>query len=162
MADMLTIAEIVRRTGMGRDALNRYLAQPAIRELFGGAATHPLYPAESVPLFLRLAEQHSKGMVTPKTLQAAWTAKQEESETLPAVVRSANTARVPNNAEPFVFTKGADATLTVIVGQEDSLLTREEAAKMLRCHPRSVGRYVLPVRKGVWKRSDVQKYIESL
>jgi len=44
----------------------------------------------------------------------------------------------------------------------DRLLTAEQAAEILACHPRSVSRYVAPVRHRTWKESDVQRYIQSL
>lgn len=44
----------------------------------------------------------------------------------------------------------------------DRLLTAEQAAELLACHPRSVSRYVTPVRNRTWKESDVQRYIQGL
>ncbi len=44
----------------------------------------------------------------------------------------------------------------------DRLLTAEQAAELLACHPRSVSRYVTPVRHRTWKESDVQRYIAGL
>jgi len=45
---------------------------------------------------------------------------------------------------------------------EDRLITSAEAADLLACKPRSVKRYVLPVRPGVYKRSAILRYIEHL
>ncbi len=44
----------------------------------------------------------------------------------------------------------------------DRLLTAEQAADLLACKPRSVSRYVAPVRRRTWKESDVQRYIAGL
>ena len=44
----------------------------------------------------------------------------------------------------------------------DRLIGRELAAELLHCHSVSVGRYVKPVRKGVWRESDIFAYIASL
>lgn len=43
----------------------------------------------------------------------------------------------------------------------DRLLTREQAAELLACRPRTVGRYITAVRKGVYRWSDVRRYIET-
>lgn len=45
---------------------------------------------------------------------------------------------------------------------EDALLTAEAAAQILSCHPRSVHRFVPPVKRGRWKRSAILQYIQDL
>jgi hypothetical protein len=45
---------------------------------------------------------------------------------------------------------------------EDRLIPAIEAAQLLACKPRSVSRYVTPVRPGVWKRSTILRYIAAL
>lgn len=79
---LLSLAEIVRRTGMDRSALNRYLAEPENRALLGGADTHPQYSLSCLPRFERLASQHQLGAITPKTLAAWWRREEEMSPTL--------------------------------------------------------------------------------
>ena len=45
---------------------------------------------------------------------------------------------------------------------DDRLVGRDEAAGMLACRPRSVGRYVRPVRADAWRLSDLRRYIAAL
>ena len=45
---------------------------------------------------------------------------------------------------------------------EDRLIGGEEASELLHCRPRAVSRYVRPVRPGVFRRSDILRYIASL
>lgn len=45
---------------------------------------------------------------------------------------------------------------------KDRLLTAEEAAALLACSPRSVGRHVKEVLPRKWKESDVLRYIQQL
>ena len=44
----------------------------------------------------------------------------------------------------------------------DKLVTSEEAAEILACKPRAVGRYVRPVRRGVYRQSDLYQFISRL
>ena len=44
----------------------------------------------------------------------------------------------------------------------DRLLTAEQAAELLACHPRTVSRYVKSVRPHTWRESDCLRYIERL
>ena len=46
--------------------------------------------------------------------------------------------------------------------REDRLLTRAQVAELLACRPRSVSRYVRPVRRGVFRWSDVMEHIKEL
>lgn len=45
---------------------------------------------------------------------------------------------------------------------EDRLIDSLEAGALLACSPRSVSRHVKPVRRGVFRRSDILRYIASL
>jgi hypothetical protein len=50
---------------------------------------------------------------------------------------------------------------------EDRLIHADEASTLLACTPRSVGRLlsragVKPIRRGVWKRSQILRYIQQL
>ncbi len=45
---------------------------------------------------------------------------------------------------------------------QDRLLTADDAAGLLACHRRAVGRYVKPVLPGKWRLSDVLEYIAGL
>lgn len=45
--------------------------------------------------------------------------------------------------------------------REDSTLNRRQAAVLLTCAPSSVSRFVRPLRRGVYRRSDVMRYIAS-
>lgn len=45
---------------------------------------------------------------------------------------------------------------------EDRLLTAEQAAEMLACHPRTVSKYVTPVRPRTWRYSDCLRYIDRV
>ena len=172
--NMMSIADIVRETGMDRSALNRYLAIEANREFLGGKSTHPVYPARSLATFHRLSEQHAKGQITPKTLAASWTDR-ENVVTVPASDRNSDTA-YPDTAQeltinPLSLQQGADAFAQAIIDAcqraglvigQDRLLCAEEAAQILNCKPRGLSRRVPPVERGSWRLSDVQRYIASL
>jgi hypothetical protein len=69
---LLSLAEIVRRTGIDQHVLNRYVKLPENRAALMGASTHPQYPMEALPLFFRLAQEHSVKAVTPQTLAGRW------------------------------------------------------------------------------------------
>jgi len=45
---------------------------------------------------------------------------------------------------------------------EDRLITSAEATELLACKPRSVKRYIQPVRPGVYKRSEILRFIQLL
>lgn len=45
--------------------------------------------------------------------------------------------------------------------REDSTLTRSQAAALLSCSPSRVNRFVAPLRRGVYRRSDVMRYIAT-
>ncbi len=86
---LLTLAEIVRRTGIDQHVLNRYVKLPENRAALMGASTHPQYPAEALPLFFRLAQEHSDHAVTPATLAARW---RIDGVSVPAAVDAAEIA----------------------------------------------------------------------
>ena len=67
-SDDLTMVAIAEATGMHLSTLKRYMAVPANRDLFGAYGQPPVYPAASLPDFLRLAELHEEGIATPRTL----------------------------------------------------------------------------------------------
>lgn len=182
---LLSLAEIVRRTGIDRSALNRYLALPENRDLLRGADTHPNYPIHSIPLFLRLAEQHEAGKVTPKTLAAWWEAEEAAapSMTMRTVDRNSvngqsahNGGQSLNNGEaltvtPAAMEHGAERLAEALVNAvqraglvvgADRLLSGEEAAALLNCKPRGVAYRVRPVGAATYRLSDIQIYIRSL
>ncbi len=45
--------------------------------------------------------------------------------------------------------------------REDCALTRSQAAVLLACPEASVSRYIRPLRRGIYRRSDVMRYLVS-
>lgn len=70
---------------------------------------------------------------------------------------------IPGNQEMVTTLKEIrDLLQATTQAHPDRLLPRAEAAALLACHPHSVARYVQPVRKGVWRESDIYRYIAKL
>ena len=178
---MLTLADIVRKADINRSALNRYLAEADVRRILGGEHTHPEYPETSLPMFCRLAELHRTGEAKPKTLAAQLRTEARDLSEIripdtdrnsdTPLVRNPNTEQnlmvMPQQAVAFLD-QIADAVAHRISAElspppEDRLITSIEAADLIACKPRAVGRYVRHIegRKGIYKRSDVLRYIQA-
>lgn len=177
--ERISAAEIARITHIHPSALKRYLAVPANREFFGVADDPPTYPVQNIPMFRRLKDLHDAGKVTPKSLPALASvlfgpdAPQFAPTPGPALgtqigLRSlVPSAQVPSAITPdqleALMTRAYVAAL-VQTGNvtPPALLTPQQAAKRLSCSPGSVSRYVRPVRRGKYRASDVDAYINSL
>lgn len=187
--ERLSAAEIARITHIHPSALKRYLVVPANRTLFGVGDDPPTYPAKNLPLFRRLAELHEAEMVTPKTLSSLWSVLSQapgpqieprtagtEPVTGPqfdprSLVPSAQVPTTPESQQAFIaamqqaFLAALEADRAAhSTPPQDELLTAQEAAGRLKCSPRSIRRVtgVLPVRRGLYRESDILHYIRAL
>lgn len=170
---LLTLADIVRATGIDRSALNRILELPENRDLFQGLSTHPQYPVDSLPRFHRLADLVAAKKITPKTLSTWW--KDESLSPMIEVDRIPDN-RIPDTEQAMIVTpdaleKGAEVLADALVTAAqrrgitfvlDRLVSGEEAAAMLNCTSRGVAYRVRPVEPGSYRLSDIQAYIHSL
>ena len=177
MNELISISEIVRKTAIDRSVLNRYLAIDENRALLGGEASHPQYPAERLPLFYRLAQEHAAGVVTPKTLAARFRSEfgkrnsdtenriADSAQQAGAMVRLSESApRALDAVERYtVALERHAAALEAFPAPDDELLTMAQARErygvsmsILRGLRVTVGkrRYV--------RRSDVLRFIQEL
>lgn len=173
-----------------RSVLNRFLERPPVRAWLGGAITHPRYPAASLPCFAWMMEQSEKG-IGPKAMAVA-VADLEPlavpgdpgSGNGTSVVRNSENGNGAGNgssstalqlSDPNDMARAAEMLASAFVRQvreasllptapplDDRLLDREEAAALLRCEPRGVGRRVPPVRQGFWSYLMIQKHLAGL
>ena len=67
----------------------------------------------------------------------------------------------PGNEMAAVMKEFIAAVKDITPVREDTAVTRSQAAALLACSPRSVSRYVSPLRRGVYHRSDVMRYLAS-
>ena len=172
----LTVTDIIRLLGRAgdqekrtRSTLSRYLDDPETRALLGASGpVRPTFPAAAVPVIRALLAAAECGDVTPK-MATVWLAKHFPAESNGAIYVLPRNREVESpGTDAFAVNPGEEFLLAVqtlverVPVREDRLLTSTEAACLLACRPRSVSRYVRPVRKGVFRWSDVMKYIEGL
>lgn len=67
----------------------------------------------------------------------------------------------PGNEMAAVMKEFIAAVKGITPVREDTAITRSQAAALLACSPGSVSRYVSPLRRGVYRRSDVMRYLAS-
>ena len=160
-ADRLTVAEIARNIDMSKPALVRYLAILENRVAFHADGQPPTYPAESLPLFVRLAEFHAAGAVTPKTMAAQLSRIVPDSEfRIPQSESNQSLLlSLPESQSIFLLTQIRDILL--LSSYNYDLLTLAEAAAYLKCAPGSVSRRVKPFSRGIYRMSDIQAFIRT-
>lgn len=165
--------------------LRRFAETEGIGEYLGAVrvdgAKGVRYPATAVAQFEALLRAAEEGAVTPGTAKV-WLRNMRQEPTGDAIAPlsqsvngSGSSAIVPlsqsSNGEPQLALARAagqamaDALIAarvVLPASDDRLVTKEEAAQALACPPGSVSRYVRPVRRGVYRWSDVQAYIAGL
>jgi hypothetical protein len=97
----------------------------------------------------------------PDILRNFLASRSDVSETSKGMVRSAGFGvSETSNIAPLVAV--LEKLVTRLEPPQDRLLTSDGAAVLLSCKPRSVGRYVRPVRPGRWRESDILRYIQGL
>jgi hypothetical protein len=135
------------------------------------------YPRAAVAKFASIIKAQDQGLITPKTVKV-WMERLSETPVAAALLRAENGALIPQGgaAEATIvelqrWHNGLSELLERLVATqeerpappvEDRLIDAEEAASLLACSPRSVTRYVPAVRRGVFRRSDVLRYIAGL
>ncbi|MES2464991.1 MAG: hypothetical protein V4671_30870 [Armatimonadota bacterium] len=181
MSETISLARVVTETGIHRSALNRFLDEPAIRRWLGGEASHPAYPKESLPAFVWLNEQYTRG-IKPKALGLIVAplpvgAVPEEGGGAGAVpvpdtqelVADRNPDSAILNPSSPQMTAAMDYLANALVSRvqeakllparEDRFLSREQAAELLACEPGVVGRRVKPVSRETWSYLMIQDYM---
>jgi hypothetical protein len=156
------------RLGVDAEKLRRYMEGNEV--FFGGrkAGKGHVYPISSEAMI------RSALAMTPASFRAQVREISQRGGTtsgagLPApVAQSANVPASANGGPELVAALRGFAEVLRALSERsalpptpDRLLTAEQAAELLLCAPRSVGRYVKPLRPGVWRQSDVQKYIDT-
>lgn len=167
----LTVTDIIRLLGRAGDAekrtrstLSRYLDEHETRALLGASGpVRPTFPHASVPVIQALLDAAERGDMTPK-MATVWLVKHFPSgadKAVPVVSgnREIESPRTDASAE---FLLAVQTLVERVPVREDRLLTSAEAANQLACRPRSVSRYVRPVRRGAYRWTDVMRHIEGL
>ena len=176
-----SITDVMRRIGWvdalgkpveaGRVALYRYLQIDGVRELLKAEGDkNPTFPAHTVPTFAALRAAHEAKQVSPSTA-AVWLRQWQDDRgmdsayTVPAPISPSCQQAIAKPAQemvPAVAQAIQDALTSLTSAPEDELITRDQVASILKCSPRSVRRYVRPVRRRLWSRQDVMAYILNL
>ena len=169
-------------------ALARFLAEPGVRELLGEVMVGrvPEFLVEAEWLFRDLMRAYERREVTPKTaveflqqrravgpaLDVPFTsdeAPHSVEHALPPKQSSEN-ALAPLQSQQnmlAVLSQGIVAAMKESqvfperVPVEDTLIDRDEAARMLMCKVSAVTRHVTPVRPGCWSRLMVLEKLEE-
>jgi len=176
LLNRLTMMDIVRATGMNRSALIRYLQIPENRRLLGAEGDPPTYPEENINIFHRLHLLHEAGTVKPLTLAGTFDVLFRDDQSLP--VRFPNTEPdtlaqgthieaqfLPDTPEGITLLREMVELLRLT--SRDELLTTQQAATVLKCHPSNIRRTtgLTPARKGrpnLYLMSEIQAYLRSL
>jgi hypothetical protein len=158
--------QFAERLGVDAEKLRRYMV--GNETFFGGrkAGKGYVYPITSEAM-IRTALEMTPASFSLKVRELS----QRGGTGLPATV-AAQSANVPasadGGAELVAALKGFAEVLRALSERSalppafpDRLLTAEQAAELLLCAPRSVGRYVKPLRPGVFRMSAIQRYIDT-
>jgi len=178
----LTLQQIAERLEVKYGRLRGFAEAEGVRGHVGAIDAKGVkgvrYPAEAVALFRNLIEAQDAGLVTPKTA-SAWLSRLR-AETGDAAMLPSDTSAMSPHTRPtgsaiVPMSQSDNGPLLSLLDRlvraqesqpappaEDRLLDADAAAELLACSPRSVGRYVRPVRRGVWRRSDIMHYIAAL
>jgi len=135
------------------------------------------YPRASVAKFANIIQAKDQGLITPKTVRV-WIERLSETPVAATLLRAEEGALIPQGraAEAAIvelqrWHNGLSDLLERLVAVqeerpalpiEDRLINAQEAASLLACSPRSVTRYVPAVRRGVFRRSDILRYIGGM
>ena len=176
----LTLTDIIRALGKDgpeekrtRSVLSRYLDDSETAALLGASGpVRPTFPMASVPVFEAILAAGERGDVSPKTA-AFWLTKNFPVATVgnsamtenSGIRNSENGLSVIGGQEVMALAQTMQEFIAAVKDlapvREDSTLNRHQAAVLLTCAPSSVSRFVRPLRRGVYRRSDVMRYIAS-
>ena len=179
----LTLTDIIRALGRDtpdqekrtRSTLSRFLGESAEARFLLGASgpVRPTFPHAAVDVFRALLEASERGEVTPR-MGAVWLTKNFPPVLIAAKTRNSENSEIepknkvkeaalsPQEMISLLAEAISEALAEAIPKRVDRLLTSSQASEMLACRPRSVSRYVKPVRRGIYRWSDVTKYIAAL
>ena len=177
---LLTLTEISKNLGVSYDRLLGFANAPGVKDAIGAQSVRGVkgvrYPYDAQEWFANLIRAQDEGLVEPKNA-GAWLSKTRRDVPNGVIAHSTNdphSANRPMAELPIddfqTRAKQAIKEALVEVIQEsrmlpepdDELLTSDQAAGILKCSPNSVRRYVPPVRRGRYRRSDVLRYIRQL
>lgn len=179
---LLTLKALAEQLGVGYSRLRGFADAPGM-SAFLGAVNVPgvkgvRYPPSAEADFRYLIDAQDRGLVTPKTAAAFLRNRTEEPmgsrNAIVALPQGSNgmaggdIVPMPQSGNAAGELLAALEALTAALKQQtkaaapaDRALTREEAARLLACSPRAVGRYVPALRPGVYRESDVQEYLAT-
>ena len=174
-----------------RSSLARYLENEQTRMLLGASGnSRPTYPKAALPALAALYQAHQEHRCTPKTAPLLISAflGTGPAMVLPDKTLSENRkfdligqreVVLPDNWFPIdnrfspngqgapsaeivrVMQEFIETVKDLVPVPEDCLLTRSQAAVLLACTPSSVSRFVKPLRRGAYRRSDCLRYIRA-
>jgi len=175
--------QMAERLGVSPQRLRGYMERN--EAYFGGVKSGKghVYPVESEALF-REALDMTPASFAARVKRAKQEAQEGSGADLPAVAGGRNGVNASMNGNAALTRSD-----TLLLGEalqevvealreardqlaqtadralppppQDALLTQEEAAARLLCRPRSVSRYVKAFRPGVWRESDILRYVQT-
>lgn len=181
---LLNRLQMAERLGVSPQRLRGYMERN--EAYFGGVRSGKgyVYPAESEGLFRQALDMTpaSFAALVKKAKAAQEAADAAGSEIVATASRNGVNASMQGNAsltrsDTLLLGEALQAVVDALREAQsqlaitadralpppppDSLLNRQEAAERLRCEPRSVGRYVKAFRPGVWRESDLLRYMQT-
>ncbi|MGI4791264.1 MAG: hypothetical protein ACRYFS_20755 [Janthinobacterium lividum] len=179
-SENVTLTDIIRLMDKGSDCekrtrsmLSRFLDDPETAALLGASGpVRPTFPPSAAPVMAALLSASERGEVTPK-MGAVWLAKHFPAISLEAVSRFSENADIreiekhePMSSQTLLrLTQTMEGFIAAVQDissvREDVAITRTQAAALLACAPSSVPRFVRPLRRGIYRRSDCLRYIAS-
>ena len=174
--DLLTLKELSERLGVTYGRLRGFAEVPGVAAYVGAVAVPGVkgvrYLPEAEAQFRRLIAAQDQGLVTPRTAKAHL--ERLLDSPLPAIAERQQPSNAGAGGAIALLQQPSAHDIAAILDRlvaaqeraapppDDRLVGRDEAAGMLACSARSVGRYVRPVRAGVWRLSDLRGYIAGL
>lgn len=165
--DYLTLEDIAEFSGVTYRTLRQYSDQECVRRFMGGykAGKGYRYPLDSRERWTALLETVQKGLIQPSTV-SAWLSNLTVSTDIAAVPEPTTGNELATIAQLPTLGIEAIALLRQLVSMapppDDCLLDAARAAELLACKPTTVRRYVSPVRRGRWRKSDILRHIQAL
>jgi hypothetical protein len=166
-----SLTDLQRRLDVPYDRLRGFIRYAEVRHWLGARSLPNVqgdrFPIEAELKLRQLLEAQDAGLITPKTA-AAWIDRTFSLDTGGELGQDTNGTSIDRvSPQPI-------ANLLEEIRDEirrlgswpnsptDRLIDATEAAGLLCCSPRAVGRRVRPVSRGRWRYSDVQAYIRGL
>ncbi|MGI4791664.1 MAG: helix-turn-helix transcriptional regulator [Janthinobacterium lividum] len=162
LSQFLALGDIAEQLGTGGKGNRREYPPETVDFL---AVLIPEFEAKKLhkdhtPGFVRhrlaqLRQSHNSITVVPNAYDIISSEDFVSSEL--ALISSQSVHRLTQTIEDFIT-----AVKDIAPVREDRLLTRIQVAELLACSPGAVRKRVKPVGRGVWRWSDVMRYIRDM